>query len=378
MKYFHLLLRNLQRNRRRTILTIISIAVSIFIFCGVLILPVFFALALKSSASSLRLVCHAKAGLSFSMPESYAPKIAAVSHVEGVDSWNGFMGIYHDAKDQFPNVAINPDSVPSVWPDWRVSPDQVAAFQHERIAALAGLDTMKRFNFHLGQQIMLRGTAYPVNLTVKIVGTLGKGTMASMLLLRRDYMQEAVGRTGRVDVFWVMVDRRENLQRVSHAIDETFANSPAPTQTETEGAFQSNILDMFRMIVKLMEAFAVIILVSITLVAANTAAMSIRERRAEVALIRSLGFTSRAVGFLLVAENIVLAVIAGFIGIALAEISVRIAGPRLFGGIGLSWLAPSIVVYATLVALSIGALSALIPAIAIVRRNIVDELRAVG
>ncbi len=378
MKYLHLLLRNLRRNRRRTVLTIISIAVSIFIFCGVLILPVFFALVVKSSASSLRLVCHAKAGLSFSMPESYAAKIAAIRHVEGVDSWNGFMGIYHDAKDRFPNVAINAGSVPSVWPDWRVSPDQLAAFKRERIAALVGLDTMRNFNFHLGQQIMLRGTAYPVNLTVKIVGTLGKGTMSSMLLLRRDYMQEAVGRTGRVDVFWVMVDKRENLQRVASAIDETFANSPSPTQSETEGAFQSNILDMFRSIVKLMEVFSVVILVSITLVAANTAALSVRERRSEVALIRALGFTSRAVGYLLVAENIVLAVIAGFVGIALAEISVHIAGPRLFGGVGLSWLAPSIVFYATIVAVSIGALSAVIPAIAIVRRDIVDELRAVG
>ena len=378
MKYLHLVLRNLWRNRRRTILTTISIAVSIFIFCGVLILPVFFAMVVKSSAQSLRLVCHAKAGLSFSMPEAYAAKIAELPHVNGVDSWNGFMGIYHDVKNQFPNVAVDQSATDTVWPDWRLTREASQAFQHERIAALVGLDTMKRFNFHVGQRIVLKGTVYPVDLTVRIVGTLGKGTMASMLLLRRDYMQEATGRQGRVDVFWVMVDRRENVPRVTQEIDSAFANSSAPTQTETEGAFQANVLDSFRAIVTLMEFFAAIILVSITLVAANTAAMSIRERRAEVAVIRSLGFTTRMVGMLLIAENLMLGLAAGIIGITIAEISLRVAGPRVFGGIGFEWLPSSIVIYAALVATFIGAFSAIIPAIGVARRNIVDGLRAVG
>src|ERR1700675_4519119 len=98
MKYLRLVLRNLGRNRRRTILTIVSISVSIFIFCGVLILPVFFGLIMRASAASLRLVCHAKAGLAYPMPEAYAAKIAAMPHVDGVDAWNGFMGIYHDVS----------------------------------------------------------------------------------------------------------------------------------------------------------------------------------------------------------------------------------------------------------------------------------------
>jgi putative ABC transport system permease protein len=378
MKYLRLILRNLLRNRRRTILTIISIAVSIFILCVVLIVPVFFAVVIKSSAASLRLVCHAKAGLAYSMPEAYTAKIAGLPHVEGLDSWNGFMGVYHDVKDSFPNVAISPDAVHSVWPDWRVSPEQQRAFEKERIAALVGLDTMRRFNFHVGQQIMLRGTVYPVNLTVKIVGTLGKGTMASMLLLRRDYMQEAIGRNGRVDVYWIVVDRRENLQRVANQIDAAFANSSAPTQTETEEAFQANALEMFSSIIRLMEFFAVIILLSITLVAANTAAMSIRERRSEVAVLRAIGFTTRSVCLQLIAENIALALVAGIVGIALAEIGVRIAGPELFGGVGLDWLPWQVVIYASTTAMMIGTLSATIPAIGISRRSIVEGLRAIG
>jgi putative ABC transport system permease protein len=378
VKYLRLIFRNLGRNRRRTILTIISISVSIFIFCGVLILPVFFAMVIKSSAASLRLVCHAKAGLSYSMPESYGPKIAAMPHVDGVDSWSAFMGLYHDPSDQFPNLGMNPDSIPTVWSDWHISKETLDAFKRERIAALIGLDTMKQFNFHIGQQIMLKGTIFPANLTVKIVGTLPKGTMASMLLLRRDYLQQAIGNTGRVDVYWVKADRREHIQQVIEEIDEAFANSSAPTQTETEESFQANVLQQFETIIYLMEFFAAIIMVSITLVAANTAAMSIRERRSEVAVMRSLGFTTRTVSLLLIAESMTLGAVAGVVGTVLAELSVKIEGPRILGGVGLAWLPPSIVVYALVVAVTIGALSAIVPAIGIVRRGIVDELRAVA
>ncbi len=378
MKYLRLVFRNLGRNRRRTMLTIISISVSIFIFCGVLILPVFFAIVIKSSAASLRLVCHAKAGLSYSMLEAYGPKIAAMPHVDGVDSWSAFMGLYHNPSDQFPNLGMDPDSIATVWSDWHISKETRDAFKRERIAALVGLDTMKQFNFHIGQQIMLKGTIFPVNLTVKIVGTLPKGTLAPMLLMRRDYLQEAIGHPGRVDVYWVKVDRREHIQQVIEEIDEAFANSSAPTQTETEESFQTNVLQQFETIIYLMEFFAAIILLSITLVAANSAAMSIRERRSEVAVMRSLGFTTRTVSLLLIAESMMLGAIAGVVGTVLAELSVKIEGPRILGGVGLDWLPPSIVVYALIVAIAIGAISAIVPAIGIVRRSIVDELRAVA
>jgi putative ABC transport system permease protein len=378
MKYLRLAFRSLGRNRRRTILTIISIGVSIFIFCGVLILPVFFAMVIKSSAASLRLVCHAKAGLSYSMPEAYGPKIAAMPHVDGVDSWSAFMGLYHDPSDQFTNLGIDPDSIPTVWSDWHLSKETRDAFESERIAALVGLDTMKSFNFQIGQQIMLKGTIFPVNLTVKIVGTLPKGTMPSVLLMRRDYLEESTGHRGRVDVYWLKVDRREHIQQVIEELDEAFANSSSPTQTETEQSFQSNVLQQFETVIYLMELFAVIILVSITLVAANTAAMSIRERRSEVAVMRSLGFTTRTVSLLLIAESMLLGAIAGIVGTVLAELSVKIEGPRILGGVGLAWLPPSIVGYALFVAIAIGAISAIVPAIGIVRRSIVDELRAVA
>ena len=121
MKFFRMVYRNLTRNRRRSLLTILSIAVSMFIFAALFTLPSFVDRVLAASATNPRLVCHGKAGLGYSLPESYRRRIAAIPHVVGVDLWNWFGGIYHLPSDQFPNLATEPSQTEAVWPDWRLS-----------------------------------------------------------------------------------------------------------------------------------------------------------------------------------------------------------------------------------------------------------------
>jgi putative ABC transport system permease protein len=128
MKFLRLILRNLLRSRRRTLLTMLSIAVSVFIFAALFTLPSFVEVVLASSASSARLVCHGKAGLGYSLPEAYGRRIAAMPHVVGVDMWNWFGGIYHLPSDQFPNLAVEQNEMDKVWPDWRVSRESAMSF----------------------------------------------------------------------------------------------------------------------------------------------------------------------------------------------------------------------------------------------------------
>ena len=217
--------------------------------------------------------------------------------------WNWFGGNYHLPSDQFPNLALEQDELAKVWPDWRVAPDTIDAFQRDRTAALVGLSTMQRFGFHIGQQIMLRDSVYGNHLQFKIVGTLGKGSMPTMLLFRRDYLQEAIGRTGRADFIWIRADKPESIPGLIRAIDAQFANSSDPTQTESEEHFQAGFIEQLRTIISLMEILSIIVLLTITLVAANTATMSIRERRSELAVMRSIGFTAPTIVSLLSAEG---------------------------------------------------------------------------
>src|SRR5262249_9657056 len=161
-----------------------------------------------------------------------------------------------------------------------------------RTACLVGTSTMKRFNLHIGQQIMLKGSVYPFNVTLKIVGTLGDKAPPNFLIFRSDYLEEAAGRPGFVSNYWVRVDRSENVPQVIANLDEQFANSAYETHTESESAFIGGFMENFRTFFRMAEILGFIVVLTIGLVAANTAAMSIRERRGEIAVMRSIGFES--------------------------------------------------------------------------------------
>ena len=117
-----------------------------------------------------------------------------------------------------------------------------------------------------------------------------------------------------VSIFWVRADNGANVARVIAALDEQFANSTAETQSESEAAFIGSFMDNYRVFFTLAEVLGVIVVITIALVAANTAAMSIRERRAEIAVMRSLGFTSRLILGLLLAESLIIGLLGGLLG----------------------------------------------------------------
>jgi putative ABC transport system permease protein len=122
MKFLPLILKNLRRHRRRNLLTLLSIAASIFLFSALISLTDIPALILRGNANSVRLVCHNKAGLAFPLPEGYERKIAGLPHVTDVNGWDYFAGIYRDVKDQFPNYAVDPDALNQLWPEWGIAP----------------------------------------------------------------------------------------------------------------------------------------------------------------------------------------------------------------------------------------------------------------
>ncbi|HVA68866.1 MAG TPA: FtsX-like permease family protein [Candidatus Binataceae bacterium] len=380
MKFALLVLKNLTRNRRRTALTVLSIAVSLFIFAALASVPVVANQILSDSASSVRIACHNQAGLAYSLPEAYKQRIEATPHVVAVVPESWFGGIYHDVSDQFPNLAVDPEDVAVMWPDWGISPQGLDQFKRLRTACLVGPATMKRFNWHVGQQIMLRGTLYPFDVTLTIVGYLGGKAPPNFLIFRRDYLEEAAGRPGFVDNFWVRVDQPSSVPRVIAALDEGFANSSAETLSESEASFIGGFTANFRIFFQLAEILGLIVVVTIGLVAANTAAMSIRERRTEIAVLRSIGFTARTIIALLLAESTIIAIVGGALGCSAAYIVLRFyaVGSLATGPLTNIQISPAIAVETMVLAALLGVLSAIVPAWAAVRHNIVDALRMVA
>jgi putative ABC transport system permease protein len=231
----------------------------------------------------------------------------------------------------------------------------------------------------VGQQIELRGTAYPFNVTLNIVGTIAKGPAPSFLIFRRDYFEEAAGRPGIVDNFWVRVDDSRVVPQVCAALDQQFANSSAETQSDSEQAFMGSILGRFRIFMKLAEFLGLVVVVAIGLVAANTAAMSIRERRSEIAVMRSIGFPSRVILSLLVSESLIIALLGGVLGCgaAFGLLKVFAFNADALGPFVALRIPPFVLAETLVVAVLIGLLSAYVPARAAARRTIVETLRLV-
>jgi putative ABC transport system permease protein len=379
LKYLTLVFKNLFRSKRRTFLTVLSIAVSLFIFSALVSRPTVADQILGNTASSTRIATHNKAGLAYSIPVAYKQRIATIPHVEVVVPESWFGGVYHEVYDQFPNLAADPEQVDQMWPDWGISPESFEQFKKIRTAALVGADTMKKFNLQVGQQIQLRGTLYPFNVTLQIVGTISGKAPPDFLLFRRDYLEEAAGRPGIVDNIWVKVDKPENVPQVIAAIDEGFANSSAETLSESEGAFIGSFMDQYRTFFRMAEILGFIVVLTIGLVAANTAAMSIRERRGEIAVMRSMGFPSRTILSLLLAESLLIGLIGGIIGCGSAYFVLKAFSIGNVGGpLGSIRMPPVVLVETLVVAALIGLFSALVPASSAARRNIVDALRTVA
>jgi putative ABC transport system permease protein len=377
----HLVLVNLLRNPRRAILTTLAIAVSIFVLSVLLSLPAIADQILGDRASTLRLICHSRAGMLYSLPEAYRRKIEGLRDVQAVAAFTFFLGIYHEPTDQFPNAAVDHEQIDVIWPDWGISPAAAADFKRLRTACLAGPALMQRFHWHIGQQITLRGTIYPVNLTFQIVGVLGDKAPPPILLFRRDYLDEATNHNAAVNMYWVRVDSPDAISPVAGDIDQMFANSSAETRTETEFAFFSNVLSNYRVIFATVRVFGLIVAITIGLVAANTAAMSIRERQTEIAVMRALGFQASTIISALVGEGSIMGFVGGVLGCAAAYAALRglSLGSAALGPLGLALRVPGLVVAeAMAVAMLIGAGSGMAPAVIAARRNIVDAIRHVG
>jgi putative ABC transport system permease protein len=379
MKLSWLIVRSLRRNRRRNILTAVSIAISIFMFCGLASVAEIPTLLMRGNAASRRLVCASAAGMAYPLPESYVRKISALPRVTQVQAWEFMPSEFHGSTDQFLSYAVDPIDVRQLWPEWGVSAAAADAFQHQRTAALVGPDLMRRHDWHLGQHIILHATIPSPDVTVEIVGVMKPASSSNgplnMLAFRRDYYESLKGTPGLVSLIWVQVDRLTSIDFVIASIDETFKNSEYQSKTEAEGQFTANVFSSLASIFTLATVLGVIVVAVVTLVAANTSAMSIRERGRELAVMRAIGFDAGTMLICLVAEASLIAIAGGLLGglaiwlvlggFAPSVPGVNFALPMSRGiipiGVGLAWM--------------VGVVSAFVPAWVATRRTIVTGLR---
>jgi putative ABC transport system permease protein len=385
MQFLKLVLRNSLRHKLRTGLTVLGLVVAILAF-GLLQTVVDAWYAGAESAAPNRLITRNAISLTFSMPLHYRDKIRGVDGVRTVGAANWFGGIYQDPKNFFPQFAIDPAPYFAMYPEYRVKDDELRAFLRDRKGAVIGRKLATTYGFKLGDTIPLQGTIYPGtwSFTVRAIydGAEAK-TDTSQMFFHWDYVNETVKaktprRADQVGVFVVQIDDPARSAEVSRAIDRQFVNSLAETLTETEKAFQLGFVAMTEAIVVAIRIVSFVVIFIILAVMANTMAMTARERLAEYATLKALGFGPGYVARLVFGESVAIAVIGAALGIA-ATFPVSAA----FGA-KMGTLFPVFEVSGATVALQIGCAlvvgvaAALLPGRRAARVKIVDGLRAIG
>lgn len=392
MTWSRLVVRNLFRHPLRTVLTTLSIALSIFLVCAVLTLPGALDRILGRAASDLRISAHHKAGLTYWLPYAFLARVRNLPHVTVVNHYSWFGGIYDEPRNMFPNFAVDPETAGQMWPDYGIDPEALARFRTIRNAALVGEQTMKKFGWRVGQEITLRGTIFPVNLTFQIAGVIpAKSGNPVVLWFNYKYLQEAMeprgsfrlsGPTGVVGMMWVRVDEPANVERVMRSIDELFRNSEAEVAAETEKAFISSFMSSFQGLIRVILAVGFLVVLAVVTIAANTSAMGVRERIPEIAVLKSLGFRRRPILAALLAESTLQGLTGGLLGaggawaiLGALNRAGKTAGGNFLGPLGSFTMSPQVAAEGVAVALVVGFVAGIVPAYGGARLNVTEALR---
>ncbi len=388
MKFLSLILKNVFRKKTRTILTIGSIILPLLVIC---IMGSFLkALDAPDPAETkgmFRIVTRHKVGLTSDLPLSYAQRIRQLNGALGVTTFDWFGGVYIDnsARNFFARFAVEPETFLQVFDDARVTRGSIEDWMSDRAGALAGEDLMKKFGWKLGDQVVLVGDIYPVTLQLTIKAVYGVSYGGSDgLFFNRKYLEEALPSfEGTVGTIWIKCADADAANRLSNEIDQMFDNSPYPTKTESEKAFQMGFVSMLGNVKLLLTSLGVIIVLVIVLIAANTMALSARERVREIAVLRTLGYTRKMILMLILGESLILALTGGFLGLAifimgLKPLKISLMNTPISGFASAIMPFPEVILVGFGVSLFVGILSGIGPAIRASQRPITEGLRHMG
>jgi len=380
-----LVLKNAFRHKLRTTLTMVGIVVAITAF-GLLRTIVDAWYAGANASSSARLVTRSSVSLVFPLPLTYAQKIRQVPGVQAVSWMNWFGGVYITERNFFPQFAVDAASFLDLYPEFILEPEARKAFLLDRQGAIVGRKLADQFGWKVGDQIPLRGTIYPGTWTFNLRGIYDgadKGTDLSQMFFHWDLLNESIKklyprRGDQTGLFVVQLKDPQEAAEVSEAIDAMFKNSLAETLSETEKAFQLSFVAMTEAILVAIQAVSFVVIVIIMAVMANTMAMTARERGAEYATLKTLGFSNGFVALLIFGESLGIALIGGLAGIALTFPVAHAFAEAMGTLFPIFFVSEETVAMQLGAAMLVGVAAAALPAWNTARVRIVDGLRSIG
>jgi putative ABC transport system permease protein len=380
VRFLPLLFANLKRKKLRTALTIGSFAVAMFLFGLLVAVRAGFRQGVDVAGAD-RLVVIGRTGVIQPLPFPYQERIRKIPGVTDVTHATWFGGVYQDPKNFFAQFVIEPDEWLRMYPEFRVDEADWKEFLADRQGIMVGAKLAERFGWKKGDRIPLKapgylgGNAWEFNLRGIYRGTRPQDDETQLWLQHR-YFKEKAPRFWQGIVGWYIVRIGEPTQAVAltKAIDAEFANSSGETRTQTESAFASSFMKQMGNIEFLIVAIGAIVFFTLLLVTGNTMAIAVRERTAELAVLKAIGFSDRFALLLVLAESLLIAALGGAIGLWLAKI---VASRDITGGILMTYLSGASIAFGALVALATGAIAGALPAVSAMRLQVASALRRV-
>jgi putative ABC transport system permease protein len=378
-RFLPLLRANVTRKKARLLLTVGSYAVALFLFGLLSAVDAAFSQGVEVAGAD-RLIVRNRVSLIMPLPFSYRDRMLALPGVRTVTFATWFGGIYQEERNFFPNFAVDPDRYLETFPEFRVDPAQWADFLKDREACAVGQKLAQRFGWKVGDRIPLKGTIWPgvweFNLRAVYRGSRPEDD-ESQFWFRYDYLEERrPWGKGTVGWYTVRVADPERAAAVARAIDERFANSSYETATETEKAFAAGFVRQMGNIQALILAIGSVVFFTLLLVTGNVMAIAVRERLAEIGVLKTLGFSDGAVLGLLLVESCLYAAVGATLGLLGAK-AFTLAGDPTGGLLVAFYVSWGRLGLGFLLALAVGLAAGLLPGLFAMRMKIVDALRRV-
>jgi putative ABC transport system permease protein len=373
------ILKNALRNKRRATLSVLSVAVSLFLLVTLQVALRELTNPISDEGSSLRIIVRNRVSLAQPLPARQLQTIERIPGIVAVTPFTFYGGLYKgDEKfSSFAQFAVDPERTLPLIDDAKVPPEQLAAWRADRTSCLVGKMTADRYGLKIGDRMQFTGQIYPCDLELKVAGVYHGTADDRNVMFHQKYLDEALGNPGTVGTWWVRAASIEEAPYVTERINKAFANTSAEVRAESERAFVLGFVSMWANIKTLIGGISVVVVFALILVTVSTMSMAIRERFRELAILKAIGFRRRELFVLILAESFGLALAGAIIGAGGAWVLFHNLNiNQLTSGIFLMFeVTPQMMGLAFAVAALLGLLAAVLPMINVARTSVVQGLK---
>lgn len=374
LRMLPLVWRNVWRNRRRSVLTLLGVGVAVFVLAALesAVEGMTFPIREVGKQELLTVREAARANvLASRLPATYEDRVAAVPGVRAASGVLSGLAVVGADRVHIFVRGVDPLRYRDVQ-HLVLDPAAWSAFQADPRAALVGHRLLRRMGWKVGDEVEVEA----LRLRVRIVGVIpAQGVdLESHMLVRRSYLQVTRDADGQISFVLVSPVDGARPTDVAAAIDTALALAAVPTETTSAGAYAQAVIDDFMGFIEYLKVMGAITVLITLLGAANAIAMSVRERTREIGVLKALGFRPGLVLALVLAESLVLAMMGGALGLGGAALAIGSQAARL-AGLMLSFPTVLMAVGASVL---VGLAGGLLPALTAANVRTIEALRGIG